>query len=112
MNITRTHIIGWAVLAVAAVTIALDAMKTEPVAAPAPAPVAAAPADDGWRVAAGNLAPGVHLYFGRHDKIYRGQVAEFVDTPKGEAAVLMKDGQVEVMLRKDIAIRDFWVKAE
>jgi hypothetical protein len=107
MKITRAHILGWTALAVAAAVLIIDTGKPEA----APPPVAAAPADDGWRVAAGNLAPGMGLYFGRHDKIYRGLIMKFVDTPHGEAAVLSKDGQLEVMLRKDIAIRDFWVRA-
>lgn len=78
---------------------------------PQPPPVKAqASPDDGWCVAAGNLAPGKGLYFGRHDKIYRGLIMRFVDTPHGEAAVLLKDGRTEVLLRKDIAIRDFWVR--
>jgi hypothetical protein len=107
MKITRAHILGWTALAAASTALIIDTDKPEA----APAPAAAAPADDGWRIAAGNLAPGMGLYFGRHDKIYRGLIMKFVDTPHGEAAVLLKDGRLEVMLRKDIAIRDFWVRA-
>lgn len=115
MKITRTHIIGWTGLIVAAAAITLDfAGKPEPAnSQAAPATVFAPPADDGMLQAAGNLhPPGKHLYFGRHEKIYRGQIIDFVRTPEGEAAVIMKNGNIELMLRRDIASRDFWVRAE
>jgi hypothetical protein len=112
MNVTRAHIMGWAALAVAAAALIIDVAGDEPAQA-TPAPAVSAPVNDGWQPAAGNLWPGTDLYFGRHEKMYRGQIAQFVKTDQGEAAVLVKDGQVvQVILRKDIATRDFWVRAE
>jgi len=108
LKVTRAHILGWIALAIAAAAVLTTG--NEPEAKPEPVAVVAAKPE--WLPAAGNLWPGTRLYFGQHDKLYRGQVDGFIATPQGEAAVLVKDGQVEVMLRKDIAIRDFWVRAE
>ena len=106
MTTIRSHILA---LAAATLLAAGCGQQAQPQAKPQPVKAQANP-DDGWRIAAGNLAPGKGLYFGRHDKIYRGLIMRFVDTPHGEAAVLLKDGRTEVLLRKDIAIRDFWVR--
>lgn len=109
MKITRAHVMGWIALAIAGA--ALVAEFTEPEAADVK-PVVVQPAKPMFVIAAGNLWLGTKLYFGQHDRIYRGQIVKFIDTPQGEAAVLMKDGKTEVLLRKDIAIRDFWVQAD
>lgn len=109
MIITRTHVLGWISLAIAATALLTTGRESE--AKPEHAPVLMAAVKAEWLPAAGNLWKGTRLYFGQHDRVYRGQIVQFVDTPKGEAAVLIKDGNTEVMLRKDIAIRDFWVKA-
>lgn len=109
MKITRAHIMGWIALAIAGAALVAE-FSGQP--EPAAAEVKSVPAKPLFVIAAGNLWLGTKLYFGQHDRIYRGQIVEFIDTPQGEAAVLMKDGKTEVLLRKDIAIRDFWVQAD
>lgn len=96
------------VFAASVVGLIAAAPKAKPVQ-PAPAQVA----QIDMKPAAGNLwPPGGHLYFGRYDQIYRGQVIEFVDTPQGQAVVLRKGITTEILLRKDIAIRDFWIRRD
>lgn len=70
------------------------------------------PPQSPWRLAGGNMYIGSELYFGEHDRIYRGRIVDFIDTPKGEVVVVAKKGKVEMIPRRTIVLMDFWVKVE
>lgn len=98
-------------LVLAGALIAEVLQSDQPVAAPSAPAVTQAP-DGGWQPAAGNLWPGTRLYFGQHEKMYRGEIVRFVETSSGEAVVLINDGTIEVVRRQFIVHGDFWVRRE
>lgn len=87
-------------------------------AAPAPVAPPTAPAKPeplykraGCKLAAGNIEPGVRLYFGRFDLLPRGVIVGAGRHPDGTEFVATRDGvsgRSELIPRRSVVIGDFW----
>ena len=63
----------------------------------------------GWREARATVHAGAELYLGR-ERAYVGRVVRVVGTPRGSAVVVQRGRELSVILRREIASGDYYVR--